>query len=82
MHLSDFVIPSGIIQLTADCLTFIGNIQADPRFVGTYNYRRQPGSPAIDAADYPYTQPNDYGFTPRPQGNASDIGAFEFYAQP
>ncbi|MDQ3041780.1 MAG: hypothetical protein M3R11_05295 [Acidobacteriota bacterium] len=55
MHLSDFVIPSGIIQLTADCLTFIGNIQADPRFVGTYNYRRQPGSPAIDAADYPYT---------------------------
>ncbi len=65
-------------------LTFVNqnNIQADPRFVGTSNYRLQSGSPAIDAALSPYTQPDDYDFIPRPQGAASDIGAFEFTPTP
>jgi len=65
---------------TTDCLTLLGNIQADPRFVATSNYRLQSGSPAIDAALSPYTQPDDYDFIPRPQGAASDIGAFEAQA--
>ncbi|MEJ7862507.1 MAG: right-handed parallel beta-helix repeat-containing protein [Pyrinomonadaceae bacterium] len=59
-------------------LTFQNNIQADPRFVGAFNYRLQFSSPAIDAALSPYTQRDDYDFIPRPQGTASDIGAFEF----
>jgi parallel beta-helix repeat protein len=60
------------------CLTLVNNLQADPRFVGAFDYRLLSGSPAIDAADNPYTQPDDYAFVPRPQGGASDIGAFEF----
>lgn len=60
-------------------LTFVNqnNNIADPRFVGTSDYHLQSGSPAIDAALNPYTQPDDYDFVPRPQGAASDIGAFE-----
>ncbi len=63
-------------------MTLVDNIQADPRFVGTFNYRLQSGSPAIDAALSPYTQPDDYDFIPRLQGVASDIGAFEFTPTP
>ncbi len=67
-------------------LTFQNNIQADPRFdprfIGAFQYRLQSGSPAIDAALSPYTQPDDYDFIPRPQGAASDIGAFEFTPTP
>ncbi len=61
-------------------LTYVNqnNNIADPRFVAASNYRLQTGSPAIDAALSPYTQPDDYDFIPRPQGAASDIGAFEF----
>jgi parallel beta-helix repeat protein len=61
-------------------LTFIdqNNTIADPRFIGDSNYRLQIGSPAIDAALSPYTQPDDYDFISRPRGVASDIGAFEF----
>ncbi|MGI8641324.1 MAG: right-handed parallel beta-helix repeat-containing protein [Pyrinomonadaceae bacterium] len=59
-------------------LTFQNNIQADPRFVGTSNYHLLTGSPAIDAALNLYTQPDDYDFIVRPQGAASDIGAFEY----
>jgi len=60
-------------------LTYVNqnNNIADPRFVAASNYRLQSGSPAIDAALSPYTQPDDYDFIPRPQGAASDIGAFE-----
>lgn len=63
-------------------LTFVNqnNIQADPRFVGASDYRLQTSSPAIDAALNLYTQPDDYNFNPRPQGAASDIGAFEALA--
>jgi parallel beta-helix repeat protein len=65
-------------------LTFVNqnNNIADPRFIGTSDYRLQFGSPAIDAALSPYTQRDDYYFTPRPQGAASDIGAFEFQLGP
>ncbi len=63
-------------------LTFVNqnNNIADPRFVGTSDYHLQSGSPAIDAALNLYTQPDDYNFNPRPQGAASDIGAFEALA--
>jgi parallel beta-helix repeat protein len=73
---------NGNIGNVANCLTLVDNIQADPRFVGAFNYRLLSGSPAIDTALNTYTQRDDYGFTPRPQGVASDIGAFEFYVQP
>lgn len=65
-------------------LTYVNqnNNIADPRFVGTSDYHLQSGSPAIDAALSGYTQPDDYDFTPRPQGAASDIGAFEFQLGP
>jgi parallel beta-helix repeat protein len=65
-------------------LTFVNqnNNIADPRFVSVSNYRLQSGSPAINAALNPYTQPDDYDFIPRPQGVASDIGAFEFQFAP
>ncbi len=65
-------------------LTFVNqnNNIADPRFVAASNYRLQNGSPAIDAALSPYTQPDDYDFIPRPQGAASDIGAFEAQLRP
>ncbi|MEJ7860755.1 MAG: right-handed parallel beta-helix repeat-containing protein [Pyrinomonadaceae bacterium] len=61
-------------------LTYVNqnNNIADPRFVAASNYRLQFNSPAIDAALSPYTQRDDYDFIPRPQGTASDIGAFEF----
>jgi parallel beta-helix repeat protein len=59
-------------------LTIFNNIQADPRFTGTFDYRLLSGSPAIDTADNSYTRPDDYLRTPRPQGGAPDIGAFEY----
>jgi parallel beta-helix repeat protein len=77
---------NGNLGNDTNCLTLVNNIQADPRFIGdflgVFNYSLQAGSPAIDAADNPYTQPDDYALTARPQGSASDIGAFEFYSQP
>jgi parallel beta-helix repeat protein len=70
---------NGNLGNNTDCLTLVNNIQADPLFVGAFNYHLQYASPAINAADNPFTQPDDYDGIARPQGFASDIGAFEFY---
>lgn len=59
-----------------------GNIYGDPLFVspawgreGDYHLRR--GSPAIDAGTPVGAPSTDLEGTPRPQGNAYDIGAYE-----
>jgi hypothetical protein len=58
-----------------------GNLVVDPQFIdaANKNYRVQPTSPAVGAADPALTIASDHDFegTSRPQGGASDIGAFE-----
>lgn len=58
--------------------TLPGTIVADPRFVApaTSDYELQITSPAIDAAT-PSAVLHDIIGTPRPQGTAPDIGAYE-----
>ena len=51
-------------------------VGGDPLFVGASDYHLQPGSPAIDAG-VPTSASRDHDGTPRPQGSAFDIGAFE-----
>ena len=57
-----------------------GNVSRNPRFVdlGLHNLRLRPGSPAINHALSRYSLSRDYDGKKRPQGEASDIGAFEF----
>ena len=57
-----------------------GNIDADPRFVDPQDgdYRLQPDSPCIDAADPDTELEVDFFGTERPQGEGFDIGAFEY----
>jgi hypothetical protein len=52
----------------------------DPRFADTAagDFHLIMGSPAIDKADPGATEPVDFDGTPRPQGAARDIGAFEY----
>lgn len=54
-------------------------VNADPQFVDPThdNYQLQSSSPAIDAGTSTGNTPDILG-TPRPQGNAYDIGAYEF----
>jgi Right handed beta helix region len=56
-----------------------GNVSANPRFVGLErrNLRLRSGSPAINHALSRYSLSRDYDGRRRPQGEASDIGAFE-----
>jgi hypothetical protein len=61
------------------CAAVSGNVTADPGFLSmaARDFRLSPGSPAADRAvpaDAPRT---DREGTPRPQGAASDIGAYE-----
>jgi parallel beta-helix repeat protein len=63
-------------------VTFVNNLDnTDPRFVNasstSFDFRLQPGSPAIDAGlTLPLVTTDFYG-TSRPQGNGYDIGAYE-----
>lgn len=54
-------------------------VNSDPQFVDPSqdNYQLQSSSPAIDAGTSTGNTPDILG-TPRPQGNAYDIGAYEF----
>jgi hypothetical protein len=53
------------------------NLIADPAFVSSTNYHLTSDSPAIDRANPDYVVDEDFEGTPRPQGAAFDIGAFE-----
>jgi hypothetical protein len=55
-------------------------IYADPRFInpGADDFHLQPSSPAIDAGLTIANISTDYDNIPRPQGNAFDIGAYEY----
>ncbi|HSC88348.1 MAG TPA: choice-of-anchor Q domain-containing protein [Polyangiaceae bacterium] len=57
-----------------------GNRTGDPLFVdlATGDYRLQADSPAIDAGNEDNSPDHDLGGVPRPQGDAPDIGAFEY----
>jgi len=57
-----------------------GNIVGDPKFVDPADgdFHLQPDSPAIDAGQAIAEVADDYDGTPRPQGSAYDIGAYEF----
>jgi len=56
------------------------NMQADPEFLNaaTGDVRLRPDSPAIDAGIRIPLVRTDFARRPRPQGNAPDLGAFEF----
>lgn len=56
----------------------LGNIAADPAFVAALdgNYRLRTGSPALDRCDASPTG-RDLDGRPRPQGLATDMGAYE-----
>ncbi len=51
-------------------------IQADPQFIDS-NYHLASTSPAINSARPDYSYSPDHDGTPRPQGNAPDLGAYE-----
>ena len=64
-------------NVTGDAsLAVEGTIQADPRFVGSSDYRLAAGSPALGVALAGYTSVDYLGLA-RPQGGARDLGAFE-----
>jgi hypothetical protein len=60
------------------------NLKADPKFrnAAAGDFRLRPGSPAIDAGIRIPVVRADFAGTPRPQGNAPDLGAFEFVTEP
>jgi len=60
--------------------TFAG----DPRFVdpASINFRLQAGSPAVDKGNMAQGAPKDFDGQPRPQGSATDIGAYEATSGP
>ena len=74
--------PGGLYCLDNIELVGSDNLVADPEFVnpGTdpaeANFRLRDSSPARDAGTTPFPE-TDIGGTPRPQGSATDLGAYE-----
>jgi hypothetical protein len=68
---------NGNLGTQASGLTLKENIQANPQFVSTSDYRLQTTSPAIDAALSGFFTKLDYLGGLRPQGAGPDIGAYE-----
>jgi hypothetical protein len=56
------------------------NLTSDPGFIDPtrLDFRLRAGSPAIDSGISLTIVTQDFSYTPRPQGSAHDIGAFEF----
>jgi parallel beta-helix repeat protein len=57
----------------------VNMVEEDPRFVAIDrgDYRLSEDSPAVDEAAPEYQTPRDFAGMPRPQNEASDIGAYE-----
>ena len=56
----------------------IGNINADPLFMGNGNYHLSAGSPCIDAGTADGAPAYDIDGDARPQGAGYDIGSYEY----
>ena len=69
----DFMLTTGRPQGTLFTPPQLLDYQSD----GSGNYRPAPGSPAIDAGTATGAPSSDIEGTPRPQGNAVDIGPYE-----
>ncbi|WP_019143193.1 choice-of-anchor Q domain-containing protein [Noviherbaspirillum massiliense] len=74
---------SGVDWQLQNDLSHSGDVTADPQFVnysqdGGGDYHLAPGSPAIDKGTPKFSPSTDLGGTPRPQGAAVDIGAYEY----
>ncbi len=54
-------------------------LNTDPMFVGQFNFRLKPGSPAIDAGQRLPEVASDIEGYVRPQGRGYDIGAYEYH---
>jgi hypothetical protein len=69
----------GTISDTAGIATKDHNLTTSPLFVNAaaFNFNLQTSSPAIDAGVTLSQVPTDIKMTPRPQGGAYDIGAYE-----
>ena len=61
-------------------LVLVGNLTGDPQFMGpgSYNFRLQSGSPAIDRGLSLSLVLNDLLGVLRPHGLGYDIGAYEY----
>jgi Protein of unknown function (DUF1565) len=71
---------------TAPGCSFNTNISGDPGFLNTttapYDFHLQPGSAAIDQGLTIPWLTADFDGTPRPQGTAYDLGAYEYVPAP
>jgi hypothetical protein len=70
----------GLIDNAGVGSVIANNLMTDPAFVnpGANNFHLQPGSSAIDAGATLASVPFDHDGVPLPQGQAYDIGAFEY----
>jgi hypothetical protein len=76
------VVVEGKIEDHGSASVISSNLQAAPSFLNAAagDVRLRAGSPAIDAGVPILLVRTDFAGTPRPQGSAPDLGAFEFVA--
>ncbi|MBA3029339.1 MAG: CSLREA domain-containing protein [Desulfobacteraceae bacterium] len=81
-------VPFGHNMSDGDCFTPVADVMMEASLTtsdalaGVGTYALQEGSPAIDAGDWEDFPVLDVFGTSRPQGDAPDIGAYEFEADP
>ncbi len=86
VRISNNIISNGVLlfaekNIDTSGLTLADNLEnTDPKFAGpaAFDFHLQSDSPAIDAGLTLSGAANDYGGFARPQGGATDIGAYEY----